>query len=87
MIKRVDHTPHPDDAGLMMNEILAVAWAIELINSDLGAKIKLSRKSHSEFLYDLHYRAIGEDALLALFQMILDLARGKKENPVIEFGV
>ncbi|HXU99607.1 MAG TPA: hypothetical protein VG166_03825 [Caulobacteraceae bacterium] len=75
------------DMGLMVNEILAVSWATELISSDLGRDVSLTLKSRTELLYDLHYRGVGSDALLAWFQAVVDLARAGFQNPIIEFGL
>lgn len=86
MFKRIDLKPKPRDSGLMANETLALAWAMELVSSDIDRDIRLSKKSRSEFLYDLHYREMGHDALVYSFQVITDLALGGKPNPVVEFA-
>ncbi|MDR3500694.1 MAG: hypothetical protein P4L72_15880 [Parvibaculum sp.] len=87
MFKRTTDAPAARDMGLMVNELLALAYAMELMSSELGRNIRLSNKTHSELLYDLHYREIADDALLAIFQLIADLARARKDNPIIEFNI
>lgn len=75
------------DMALMANEALSVAWALELIGNEMGWEIKLSKKSLFDLLYDLHYREMGDGAILAIVQMITDLANSKKKNPVVEFSL
>ncbi len=79
--------PAEPDMGLMVNETLAVSMAADFISADLGRDVSLSRKTRSELLYDLHYRGVGSDALLAWFQAVVDLARAGHANPIVEFGL
>jgi hypothetical protein len=77
----------PEDMALMANEILAAAYAIELIGSELKKHLKYSDKTLAELLYDLHYRNMTDDALLAIFHMIRDLVVAGGKNPIVEIGV
>lgn len=77
----------PDDMSLMANETLAAAYAIELIGSELNKHLKFSDKTFAEILYDLHYREMSDGALMAIFQVIWDLAKDGMKNPIIEIGV
>jgi hypothetical protein len=87
MFKRIGDPPAGEDMGLLINETLATAWAMELISEDLGRNVRLSLKSMDELLYDLHYREVGNDALLGWFQLVVDLAEANKANPIVELGL
>ena len=77
----------PNEVAILANEILAAAYAIELIGSELGKHLRFSDKALIEFLYDLHYRNMPEDALLAFFQIVRDLAQCGQTNPIVEIAV
>jgi hypothetical protein len=87
MIRRVGDPPGGEDLGLLINEALAISWAMELVSQDLGRDVRLTLKAMDELMYDLRYREIGSDGLLAWFQLVVDLAESKKKNPVVELGL
>jgi hypothetical protein len=87
MFERLDPAPSSQDMGLMINETLAISWAMDLISADVGHDVRLTLKSMTAILYDLHYREFGTDSLLGWFQVVVDLARARAVNPIVEFSL
>lgn len=70
------------DKTLLINEAFAVSVALTSIATDVGIpRVTLAPRVHADLLYDLHYRRISEDALIAIYQLILTAAQ--KSNIVI----
>lgn len=75
-----------NDAPVLLNELLAMEWGICCIAQDAGlSDLMLKRKSRTNLLYDLHFRDLNVDGLLAMYQLISDIAKTGQENPVLEF--
>lgn len=81
--------PNPDnEAPLLLNELLAMEWSICCIAQDASlSNLMLKRKARTNLLYDLHFRDLNVDGLLALYQMISDVTKAKEPNPLVEFPV
>lgn len=80
--------PQENEALLLLNELLAIEWSVCCIAADAKLPdLKLKRKTRVNLLYDLHFRELNVDGLLAVYQMISDLAKAKQPNPVVEFPV
>jgi hypothetical protein len=77
-----------NEAPMFLNEYLAIEWAIGCIAIDAGLSgLKLRNEARTNLLYDLHFRELGEDGLLAVYRVMSDLAKAKLPNPMIEFPV
>ncbi len=71
-----------------LNEHLAIQWSTTCIAKELGLQgIRLRRKTLSEFLYDLHFREVSTDGLLAFYQIVADLGESQGNNPIVEFSL
>ena len=65
------------DATLLMNELFSIHISLVTIATDLRVdEILLDPDFHADFLYDLHYRQISEDALLHTYSIIRNAASG-----------
>ena len=77
-INRASYKPNKSDRGIFLNEEFAIEWAHANLSFELGRQIPpLSFKKHCEFLYDLHFRQLNEDALIHIFQDLYDLANNE----------
>lgn len=66
------------DSTLLENEKYAIFISLNTIATDIDAEeIILDPNFHADLFYDLHYREISEDALLALYNIIRNAARGE----------
>ena len=75
-----DKIPNLDkrDSTLLENEKYAIFISLSTIASDLKVnEIILDPKFLAGFLYDLHYRELSGDALLALYNIIRNAARNE----------
>ncbi len=82
------HQPISDDAvnsqsfgedgrSLMLNEAFAIMFSVITLATEMGLrKIYLDEDFHSNLIYDLHYRDISADALLAIYEIIKNAAKG-----------
>jgi hypothetical protein len=71
-----------NDKTLLINEWFAISYALATLGTDANVKtITLTERQYADLLYDLHYRYVDEDALIAIYQIIVTLARG--DNVVI----
>lgn len=62
-----------DDGTILLNETFAIYLAFEYIAQELGVTgLKLNTPKTNELIYDLHYRDLSDDALLAYYQAIAD---------------
>jgi hypothetical protein len=67
-----------NDITLLVNEIFALHVArASLANEARVPKILPSPVVAAELLYDFHYRTLGEDALMHIYQMLRSTAEGK----------
>ncbi len=63
---------------LLENEKYAIFISLGTIASDLKVnEIILDPEFLADFFYDLHYRELSEDALLALYNIIRNAARNE----------
>lgn len=81
---RTPFVPEDPDPALWFNELFAVEQGFHQISNDASIKNKKKitwilndEQDTFEFLYDLHYRQLHDDALLAFFQMHAYMADGK----------
>ncbi len=80
-----------NDRTLLLNEGFALQLSLRFIATDAARianggqrvdgstvpPIILSSSLHEGLLYDLHYRALNADALMAIYEMIMELAAKK----------
>ncbi len=67
-----------DGRSLMINEAFAIVFSLITLATELGVrKIYLDEDFHSNLIYDLHYRNISTDALLAIYEIIRNAASDK----------
>jgi hypothetical protein len=89
-IRKTSAYPSPD-LGLLANESFAIEFAVSLISAELKKDISLTDKMVADLLYDLHHRHLGDDALLSLFQVVVDVAKERianpKGQPILEFAI
>ena len=78
--------PEIDNPWLMMlNEHLALEWGCLCVANDSGVRgFNLKEKFRNDLLYELHYREMNTDGLLAIFQMLSDTIRSKMKSPLFE---
>lgn len=83
-VVRPNFKPENPDPSLWLNELFAIEYGFHQISHDATNKqskrvtwVLNDEQDNFEFLYDLHYRQLSEDALLAFFQMHAYMANGK----------
>lgn len=71
----------------LLNEQLAVNWSAMCVALDHKTmKFKVRHQLYNELMYAMHFREIGVDGMLQIFQMLSDTFRdGSVNNPFIEF--
>jgi hypothetical protein len=68
-----------DDIALLINEAFALDWAFTTIGTEVGtSKLFPAPEILADLLYDLHYRAMSEDALMEIFSIFRMHAKGQK---------
>ncbi len=66
------------DPTFLMNEGFAIQRGLDTIATEIGAaEIHIDPEFRANFIYDLHYRNISEDALLAVYEIIRNAAIDK----------
>lgn len=66
------------DRTLMVNEGFAIYVSLTTIATEINVeKIHLDPDFFANFLYDLHYRSCTEDALLAMYDVVRNAAKGE----------
>jgi hypothetical protein len=66
------------DYTLMLNESFAIIFALNTMATESDQrKITLQPETMGSLLYDLHYRHLNDDALMSIFTMIRERARGR----------
>jgi len=69
--------PERRDRSVFLNERFALEWALANLSFELDRKCPTPTPDKLfQLLYDLHYRELSDDALLHIFQLYYDLARG-----------
>ena len=64
------------DTTLLVNEGFAINISLDTLATETGKEeIVLEREFLANFLYDLHYRSLSEDALIALYEIVRDAAK------------
>ena len=72
------------DTSLMANEVFAIHISLTTLATEVPVEeIHLEPEFFANFLYDLHYRNLSEDALLAIYELI----RGAVKNETIVLKV
>lgn len=91
MVKRSSKSDPTKDSCLLVNEYLALNWMLDNLAQEVGVKrIKLSVKAQFELLYDLQYRELTADGLLAIAQLIYHAATEKRRtdaSPLVELSL
>jgi hypothetical protein len=65
-----------NDVTLTINESFAIFVSLNTIASEIKAEsIHLHPEFFANFLYDLHYRNLSEDALIGIYEIIRNAAR------------
>lgn len=75
-----------EDVSPLVNESIAIGYAITLIKAECGKYFRLTDKAYFELQYDLHFRPMGEDALVAAYQIIVDLVKAGTDNAIVVFN-
>lgn len=86
MIRRIGPYRATKDIALLVNESIAIQFAMILIGGELEKTVRLTEKAYADFLYDLHYRSLNEDALLTFYQIVINLARAGRANELVEIS-
>jgi hypothetical protein len=83
-----DQAADPDTAEpwlLTINEHLALQWACASIAFEHGLRgVSLTKKFRHDFIYDLQYRDMPVDGLIAIFQMISETIKTDHASPLFD---
>ncbi|TGY88225.1 hypothetical protein E5163_10360 [Marinicauda algicola] len=71
------------DSSLLINEAFAIHYSLSTIRAEVVREEPVGRLmptaiALASFIYDLRYRLMSEDALMAIYQIYYDQARGIK---------
>jgi hypothetical protein len=77
IVRDTDHFS-PKDGTILLNEAFAIFISLIYIADELCVDaLRLTPEVANDFLYDLHYREISDDALLSFYQLISRVASQK----------
>jgi hypothetical protein len=84
---RVDDPEISNPWIMMLNEHLALEWSTFCVANDFSVgSFSIKEKFRNDLLYELHYREMNTDGLLAIYQMLSDTIRSGMQNPHCEFS-
>ncbi|MHC8507930.1 MAG: hypothetical protein ACYYKD_00825 [Rhodospirillales bacterium] len=73
------------DTSLLSNEKFAVYVSLTTIGAEMGKiKVTLENDYFADFLYDLHFRNLTDDALIHIYENIRNTARGARQAFIVE---
>jgi coenzyme F420-reducing hydrogenase alpha subunit len=85
--KKIPDAPKLDAAGAAMSSVNEI-FALDLSRGYIGGELKKYRYREEyiqEFIYDLSYRHLGEDALLHIFSNIFQDVKERNDTGILYF--